>query len=86
MAHFALIQDGIVREVIVVSNDAIDGGTFPASEHVGQAMLAESGFIGEYLQCSYSKSFRGAYPAVGWTYNATLDQFLAPEIPDDEQP
>lgn len=78
MAHFARIEDGIVREVIVVNNDAIDGGSFPESEPVGQAMLAESGFDGEWLQCSYSGSFRGCYPGSGYTYDQVIDEFIAP--------
>ena len=80
MAHFARIEDGVVREVIVVNNDAIDGGHFPASEPLGQAMLAESGFTGEFLQCSYSGSFRGAYPGQGWTYDAQADAFVPPVV------
>lgn len=81
MAHFARIEDGIVREVIAVNNDAIGGGDFPASEPIGQAFLAENGFAGDWLQCSYSGSFRGAYPGQGWTYNEGLDEFTAPEVP-----
>lgn len=78
MAHFALIEDGIVRQVIVVANDAINGGTFPESEPLGQAMLAESGFTGTWLQCSYSGSFRGAYPGQGWSWDGT--NFIAPPV------
>lgn len=81
MAHFARIEDGIVREVIVVANAAIDGGTFPDSEPLGQAMLAESGFTGDWLQCSYSGSFRGAYPGAGWRYDADADEFVPPAPP-----
>lgn len=76
MAHFAQVEDGIVRQVIVVANDAIDGGTFPDSEPLGQAMLAESGFTGTWLQCSYSGSFRGAFPGQGWLWDGT--EFSAP--------
>lgn len=76
MAHFARIEDGTVRQVIAVNNDAIDGGNFPASEPLGQAMLAESGFEGEWLQCSRSGSFRGDYPAPGWAWDG--EQFTSP--------
>lgn len=82
MAHFARIEDGIVREVIVVNNDAIDGGSFPDSEPLGQAMLAESGFQGTYLQCSYNGNFRGAYPGQGWSYDPDLDEFTPPSTPE----
>lgn len=81
MAHFARIEDGIVREVIAVANAAIDDLTFPDSEPVGQAMLAESGFTGDWAQCSYSGSFRGAYPGQGWSFDgATFTPPAAPEI------
>jgi hypothetical protein len=83
MAHFARIEGNIVQEVIVVANAAIDGGVFPDSEPVGQAMLAESGFTGTYLQCSYSGSFRGAYPGIGWTYDPDNDVFVEPSSSDE---
>lgn len=78
MAHFAKIENNTVTQVIVVNNDAINGGTFPDSEPIGQAMLAESGFVGDYLQCSYSGSFRGVYPGQGYTYDADADEFVSP--------
>jgi len=76
VAHFARIDDaGVVRQIVVVNNDALDGGSFPESEPLGQALLAESGFPGEWRQCSYSGSFRGAYPGEGWRYDAAADEF-----------
>lgn len=97
MAHFARIEDGVVREVIAVRNCAIGGcigpsdpdyiaefhancGSleFPDTEPLGQTMLADSGFTGDWLQCSYRASFRGAYPGQGWRYDMNLDQFLPP--------
>jgi hypothetical protein len=67
MAHFAQIDaSNIVRQVIVVANAAIQDAPFPDSEPLGQAMLADSGFEGNYLQCSYNANFRGAYPSMGW--------------------
>ena len=70
MAHFALIESGTVKAVYAVTNDAIEGGDFPASEPLGQTFLAECGLTGDFLQCSYSGSFRGAYPGPGWTWTA----------------
>jgi len=79
MAHFAQIDGyNIVRQVIVVANAAIQDAPFPESEPLGQAMLAESGFEGTYLQCSYNGNFRGAYPGIGWYYDSTLDVFVSP--------
>ena len=83
MAHFAQVDDqNIVRQVIVVANAAIQDAPFPESEPLGQAMLAESGFEGTYVQCSYNASFRGAYPGQGWLYDPDLDVFLPPVTPD----
>ncbi len=83
MAHFAQIDaSNIVRQVIVVANAAIEDAAFPESEPLGQAMLAESGFEGTYLQCSYNGNFRGAYPGQGWSYDPDLDEFIPPSTPE----
>lgn len=83
MAHFAEIdENGKVLQVHVINNADIDGGDFPQSEALGQALQAELGIAGLWLQCSYSGSFRGAYPGNnGWTYDAELDQFVFPPDP-----
>jgi hypothetical protein len=79
MAHFAEIdENGIVLQVHVIDNDDIDGGNFPESEPLGQALQASLGIPGTWLQCSYSGSFRGVYPGKGWTYDAGLDVFVQP--------
>ena len=61
MAHFALVNDNTVSTVIVVSNEDCGGGNFPESEPIGQAFIASIGLPGEWMQTSYSSSFRGAY-------------------------
>lgn len=82
MAHFAEIDDqGNVLQVQVINNDDIDGGQFPKSEPLGQAFQAALGIAGTWLQCSWSGSFRGAYPGEGWTYDAALDEFVPPVEP-----
>lgn len=69
MAHFAEIDnDGNVLQVHVINNDDIGGAEFPESEALGQALQAFLGLKGTWLQCSYSGSFRGAYPGHGWTW------------------
>lgn len=78
MAHFAKIENNIVQQVIVVSNDDCSGGNFPESEPIGQAFLASLGLEGEWKQCSYSGSFRGCWPNAGWEYDPNLDEFLTP--------
>jgi len=87
MAHFAEIdQNGNVLQVQVINNDDIDGGNFPESEPLGQALQAALGITGTWLQCSYSGSFRSAYPGPGWTYDAQLDQFIGPPVTDTPAP
>ena len=80
MAHFAQVTNGIVGQVIVVSNDDCGGGTFPASEPIGQAFIASLGLEGDWLQTSYHANFRALYAGIGYTYDAVLDEFVAPPI------
>ena len=80
MAHFAKMTGNIVEEVIVVSNDDCDNLPFPESEPVGQAFIASIGLNGDWLQTSYSGSFRGVYAGISYTYNAALDIFQAAPI------
>jgi hypothetical protein len=79
MAHFAEIKNGFVTQVIVVANADCSGGDFPASEPVGQAFIASLGIEGEWLQTSYSGSFRGTYAGIGFEYSEESDTFVAVE-------
>jgi hypothetical protein len=84
MAHFAQVDtDNIVRQVIVIANDDCGGGDFPASEPIGQAFIASLGIAGTWLQTSYNANFRGVYAGIGYTYDATLDEFVAPPPPTE---
>jgi hypothetical protein len=78
MAHFAKIENDIVVEVVCVGNDDCGGGEFPESEPIGQAFLESCGLTGTWLQTSYHANFRGLYAGIGYTYDADLDQFIAP--------
>ncbi len=78
MAHFAKMNGNKVEEVIVVSND--DAPT----EAEGQAFIASLGLDGEWLQTSYNNNFRGVYAGIGYTYDAELDEFIAPVLPIEE--
>jgi hypothetical protein len=81
MGHFARIdEDGIVRDVLVVANAAMNDLPFPESEPIGQEMLAQSGFVGVYAQCSYSASFRGFYPSIGYLFDGI--NFIPPITPE----
>jgi hypothetical protein len=51
---------------------------FPDTEVLGQAVLAESGFNGTWLQTSYNGNFRGRYASTGMIYDSDKDEFLFP--------
>ena len=66
MAHFARIQDNIVREVIVINNEVLENKPFPESEPIGIAFCKSLyGNDTEWLQTSYNASFRGKYAGSG---------------------
>jgi hypothetical protein len=78
MAHFARIEKGIVQQVIVVSNDDAPD-PYPASEALGQAFIASLGLGGEWVQTSYSGTFRAHYAGIGCVYDEANDVFYAPQ-------
>ncbi len=84
MAHFALVDETIVRNVIVVANAAIDDLPFPESEPVGQEFIATLPDLavqaGTWVQCSYNANFRGCYPGMGYSFDGT--NFIAPAAPE----
>jgi len=75
MAHFAKIENGTVKNCIVVKNIDCGGGEFPESEPIGQKFISSLGFDGEWKQTSYNKNFRGQFAGVGSFYNSELDCF-----------
>ena len=82
MQYFCRVDNrNIVHEVIVVTDEAVHNELFPESEPLGQAMLAESGFMGTWLQCSLDGNFRGCYPGSGYTYDPIADVFVPPAAP-----
>jgi len=90
MAHFARVENNIVKQVIVVSNDDCGGGDFPESEPIGQEFIASLGLSGDWLQTSYHSNFRGCFAAASWSFDPNLDEygeFVPPPTiePDDEQ-
>jgi len=84
MAYFAELDNtNTVLRVISVSNDVCGEPTldFPDTEAAGRAFIANALKLGGiWKQCSYNASFRGAYPGIGWTYDAELDEFVAPTV------
>lgn len=66
MSHFAKVENGIVTQLIVASQDEIN------TENHGDAFL--------WVQCSYNNKFRGQYPGVGYSYDKELDAFIPPKL------
>lgn len=76
-AHAARVEDGIVREVIVIPycNDDDDEIT---------AYCNSIGLSGVWLDCSYIGARRGRYPGVGDHYDANTDTFISPADNENE--
>jgi hypothetical protein len=70
-AHAARVEDGIVREVIVIP--FMDDDDAKVTEYCNAI-----GLPGVWLDCSYLGSRRGRYPGVGDRYDADLDEFVSP--------
>ena len=81
MAYFAQIdEDGIVLQVISVSNDDAPDPATEHSEPLGQAFIADVlRLSGEWRQTSYNNNFRKQYAGIGFTYDAEADAFIAPQ-------
>jgi hypothetical protein len=84
MAHFAQVdENNIVQDIIVISNADCGGGTFPASEQIGQAFINGPhpsclALAGVWKQTSYSASFIGCFAGLGFSYDPVLDVFVPP--------
>ncbi len=79
MAHFAKVENNIVKDVIVVNNDTLNNLEFPESEPVGQEFIASLGIEGEWKQTSYNGNFRGNYAGIEFTYDEVNDVFISPK-------
>ena len=80
MAHFAQLDaDNIVTKVIVVDNKEIaDPFTGQEDEILGIAFCKKL-LGGKWVQTSYNGSIRKRYAGIGYSYNASLDAFVAPK-------
>ena len=79
MAHFAKIEDGIVRQVIVINNEVLKDESGNEQESIGAAFCADT-FGGTWIQTSYNANFRGKYAGSGDIYDAENDIFKGPTI------
>ena len=79
MAHFAeLGEDNIVLRVIVVHNNDCKDENGNESEAVG-AEFCRNLFGGTWKQTSYNNNIRARYAGIGYTYNSSLDAYIAPK-------
>jgi hypothetical protein len=76
MAHAARIEDGIVREVIVVP-DNLDA---TESDAAIEAFIHGIGLTGNWIRTSYNGNIRSRYAGIGFTYDSDLDEFVAPVV------
>lgn len=72
-AHAARVEDGIVREVIVIPHMDDDDAKVTAYCH-------SIGLAGTWLDTSYTGSRRGKYAGIGDRYDAELDEFVSPVV------
>jgi hypothetical protein len=79
MAHFAKLENNIVREVIVVNNAVITNENGVEQEQLGIDFCKSLyGKDTNWIQTSYGGSFRGKFAGIGDTYDPVNDVFVAP--------
>ena len=78
MAHFAKLENNIVTEVIVVSNNELLNTQGIEEEALG-IQFCTNLLGGEWKQTSYNGTFRKNYAGIGFRYDADLDAFIPPQ-------
>ena len=81
MAHFAQLDDNnVVTQVIVVSNDDTSDSNGVEVESIGVAFCQKLlGADTNWKQTSYNNKIRTRYAGIGYSYDASLDAFIAPQ-------
>ena len=79
MAHFAeLNENSVVLQVVVVHNSELLDENGIEQEAKGSA-FCQSLFGGTWIQTSYNGNIRKNFAAIGCTYDAQRDAFIAPQ-------
>jgi hypothetical protein len=78
MAHFAQLENNVVTQVIVVSNQDILDENGQESEEKGIAFCSNL-LGGTWIQTSYNAKIRKNYAGVGYTYDEGRNAFIAPK-------
>lgn len=78
MAHFAQLENNVVKQVIVVSNQEILDKQGQESEQKGIDFCVNL-LGGIWKQTSYNNKIRKNYAGIGYIYNENIDAFIAPQ-------
>jgi hypothetical protein len=78
MAHFCKLENNVVTQVIVVSNQDILDAQGQESEQKGIDFCSNL-LGGTWKQTSYNGRIRKNYAGVGYTYDEGRDAFIAPK-------
>jgi hypothetical protein len=78
LAHFAQLENNIVKQVIVVSNQDILDENGQESEQKGIDFCSNL-LGGTWKQTSYNGKIRKNYAGIGYTYDEDLDAFIPPK-------
>lgn len=81
MSHFAKVANGVVTEVLVISQDVIDTGLFGDPTMFVQTSYNTRGGVhyGPDGQPDGGVALRKNYAGVGYTYDPVLDAFIPPQ-------
>ena len=80
MAHFALIKNNIVQQVVVIGNADLTNSEGNEQEALGVAFCHSLfGTDGTWIQTSYNGNIRKNFAGIGDTYDLTRDAFIAPK-------
>ena len=83
MAHFAKVENNVVKQVIVVNNEVLLDENGIEQELIGAQFCADT-FGGEWKQTSYNANFRGKYAGSGDIYDPVLDVFTSAQTQTQE--
>ena len=78
MAHFAQLENNIVKQVIVVSNEDTSDENGVENEEIGIAFCSNL-LGGTWKQTSYNSKIRKNYAGIGYTYDEVRDAFIPPK-------
>ena len=78
MAHFVRLENNVVVQGIVVSDKDTADEHGVEKEDIGIAFCSNL-LGGTWKQTSYNARIRKNYAGIGYTYDETLDAFIAPK-------